>query len=89
MRRLCRHPMLADVGRHIDAIASDLRHEDADRWARAVTWARLVPDDVNLDDEADVICALLCQRLETKDFADVLPMIIGQAKTARKGAVHG
>lgn len=66
------------------AVLATIQRADADRWARVAMIARCIPNDADLDDEADVIRALFAARLCAKDFDDCLDDAIERAKWNRE-----
>lgn len=69
---------------HIAAILRRIDIEDADNWARIAMCARMIPADVDLDDDMDVMRALFAARFCTQDFADCLDEIIDRAWMIRE-----
>jgi hypothetical protein len=57
--------------------------EDVDHFARVTVIARTIPDDVDLDDDADVCRALMANRLCAADFDDILDEAIERARDNR------
>jgi hypothetical protein len=57
--------------------------EDIDHFARVAVIARTIPDDVDLDDEADVCRALFLARFCAADFDCVLDDVIECARRNR------
>jgi len=56
---------------------------EADYWARVRMVARALPPDIDLDDEADVVRALLAARFCSADFSDVLDEAVEIAREWR------
>lgn len=58
---------------------------DAERWSFVRVTARLIPRDINLDNECEVVFALLEHRYSAKEIDDVRVDAVAVARELRGG----
>ena len=74
---------LADVSRAVDELRERVKAREIERWSRVRMVAAAIPDDADLDDDADVVRALYAARFTAGIFSDCLSEAIDHARKDR------